>query len=382
MIPRLVLASLLAVSCALAQQQLQLTALPAGLDYEPGQSVDFGTVPVGTPNTVTFQLANNGPGRLVLTRLAVDGAAFQVGRTPVGVVLSLGQSVEFTITFTPLTAGAARLGELWVQTAGQPRAEYDLAGTGAGQAAGTFVEPRAEAAPAATPEATPTPTPTPAPAWPRATVLGQPALASGEQSTISIQFEAPLPANGAGTLTMDHTGGGDTQRGFILPDVNGTFAPSQVSFTLAAGESVARFMGHPGIVFQTGSTAGTLTFTAALGDRTQLASQSFAILPALVGIDLVLLEAAANGVLVTVDGFDNTRTASALSFTFYDSTNHQIGQPILVDAAAQFRSYFPNAGTGLFGLKQAFNVTGDATAIGSVAVSVTNSQGSSSKVSQ
>ena len=380
MTPRLLLCSLLACGCALAQQQLQLTALPAGPDYEPGQTIYFGTVPVGTPATVTFQLANNGPGLLVLTRLAVDGAAFQLGRTPAGLALAVGQSIEFTITFTPLTAGAARLGEFWVQTAGQPRAEYDLAGAGAGEAAGVFVEPRAEDAPAATPEATPTPTP--APVWPKGNIVAQPALSSGEQSTISIQFEAPLPADGAGTLTMDHTGGGDTQRGFILPDANGTFAPSQVSFTLTKGESVARFMGHPGIVFQTGSTASTLTFTAALGDRTQLASQSFSLGPTLVDIDLVLLEAATNGVLVTVDGYDNTRTASALSFAFYDTTNHQIGPPIVVDATAQFQSYFPNAGTGLFGLKQAFNVAGDVTAIHSVAVSVTNSQGTSSKMSQ
>jgi hypothetical protein len=207
--------------------------------------------------------------------------------------------------------------------------------------------------------------------------VAQPALSSGEQSTISIQFEGPLPVDGAGTLTMDHTGGGDTLRGFILPDANSTFVKPQVSFTLAAGESVARFMGNPGIVFQAGTTASTLTFTAALGDGTQLASQSFTMSSAPVDIDLVLLEAATNGVLVTVDGFDNTRTASALSFTFYDTTNHQIGQPIPVDATAQFQSYFPNAGTGSFGLKQAFDVTGDVSTIGSVAVTVTNSQGTS-----
>jgi hypothetical protein len=379
MIPRLLLSALLAACCTLAQQQLQLSALPAGPDYEPGQAVDFGTVPVGAPNTVAFQLANNGPGRLVLTRLAVDGAAFQLGRTPAGLAIDVGKAIEFTITFTPPAAGATRLGELWVQTAGQPRAEYDLAGTGAGQAAGAFIEPRAEAAPATDAAATPTPTPTP---WPSGSIVAQPSLASGQQSTISVQFDSPLPADGAGTLTMDHTGGGDTQRGFVLPDANGTFAPSQVSFTLTKGESVARFMGHPGIVFQTGSTASTLTFKAMLGDKTELASQSLTIAPAVPGLDSVFLESAANGVLVTVDGFDNTQTASALTFTFYDTANRQIGQPIPVDATRQFQGYFQSAATGLFGLKQAFNVTGDTSAIGSVSVSVTNSQGSSNKVSQ
>jgi hypothetical protein len=382
MIRRLVFASLFAACCALAQQQLQLSLLPAGPIYEPGQSIDFGTVPVGTPNSVAFRLANDGPARVILTRLLVDGAAFQLGRTPVGLAIPVGQSIEFTITFTPWKAGPARLGQLWVRIAGQPQAEYDLAGTGAEAAAGSFVEPRAEAVPEVTPAPTPTPTPTPTPAWPKASIAAQPALASDEQSTISIQFEAPLPVDGAGTLSMDHTGGGDTQRGFILPDSNGTFVPSQVSFTLSAGESVARFMGHSGIVFQAGSSASTLTFTAALGDGTRLASQSFTIAPAAVGIDLVRLEASGNGVIVTVDAFDNTGTASTLSYIFYDTANRQIGQAIPVDATAQFHSYFTNAGTGLFGLKQAFNVAGDVSAIGAVAVSVANSQGTSSKMSQ
>ena len=79
MIPRALLSSLLAASCALAQQQLQLEAVPAGPIYAPGQIIDFGTVPVGTPNTVAFELANNGPGRLVLTiGLAVVAAALAI----------------------------------------------------------------------------------------------------------------------------------------------------------------------------------------------------------------------------------------------------------------------------------------------------------------
>jgi hypothetical protein len=100
-----------------------------------------------------------------------------------------------------------------------------------------------------------------------------------------------------------------------------------------------------------------------------------------VGVDRVLLQCAVssttNGVVVSLAGFDDTRTASVVSFTFYDTANRMIGQPIPVDATAQFQSYFANAGTGLFGLTQAFNVAGDVTGIGSVAVSIANSQGPS-----
>ena len=385
MMRRLLLLSLFAGGCAVAQQQLQLKALPSGPTYEPGQGIDFGTVPVGTPNTVAFELINSGPGRLTLTRLAVDGAAFQLGRAPVEIAIAVGQSIEFTVTFTPQTAGPARLGELWVRTAGQPQAEYDLAGRGTRDATGAFVEPRAEAAPAA--EAASTPTPAPAPVWPKATIEADPLLAINQQSTISIRFESALPADGAGTLTVEHTGGGDIQRGFVLWAPNGPLSPSEVSFSLFKGESVARFVGHPGIVFQTGTTASTLTFKAILGplgDGLALASRSFEIAPAPAGIDRVLLNpvtTSANQIVVTVNGFDNSQTASAALYTFYDTANRQICPPISPAGTGEaFQSYFAHAGTSLFGLTQTFNVTGDVIAIGSVAVSIHYSQGDSATV--
>lgn len=384
--PRLLSALLLAASCTPAQiQLLQLAAPSVGTTYEPGQAVDFGTVTTTAPQTVTLQLTNNGPASAVLTKLSVDGAVFQlgwVGCNPLGTALSVGQSVEFTITFSPVTAGPAHLGELWVQAAVlasspepilQPQAEYDLIGTGAGP---TILSPRASATPTATPDPTsaPTPTPTPAPAWPKAKIAAAPALASDEHAKISITFDSPLPADGAGTLTVSPGQGytGDSQMGFIT--ANGAFAPREVSFTLTKGETMAEFAGAHEITFQTGTTACPLTFTAALRD-TQLASQEFTINAALVGLDTVVLERTTSSVAVTADGFDNTRTASQVSFTFNDTSGHQIGQPILVDATAPFQSYFPHAGTGLFELKQVFSVAGNVSDIGSVAVKITNAVG-------
>ncbi len=384
MIRRLIASSLLlAASCALADvQQLQLAVLPAGTLVQPGQSIDFGTVATADSKTLTLILTNDGPDDAILTRLSIDGSVFSLkwaGGSPVGLHIPVGETLQFTVTFAPVSAGPAHLGQLWVQIAVpasspipvlQPQVEYDLAGTGDGPG----VTP--------TPTPTPTPSPTPPPVWPRASIATQPGvLANDQQATISIQFESTLPASAAGLLTLDFTGKGDTQRGFILPDKNGTFAPSQVSFTLAPGDTVARFGGQPGITFQTGVTASTLTFTAKLADGTPLASQSYTIAPAAVVVDRVLLERAAgsgaNGVLVTALGFDNTRTAASVSFTFFDTANHQIGQPVSVDATAAFRSYFQSAGTGLFGLKQAFTVGGDINGIGSVVVSIANSQGTS-----
>jgi hypothetical protein len=177
---------------------------------------------------------------------------------------------------------------------------------------------------------------------------------------------------------MNFTGKGDTLRGFIC--ANGAFAPSQVSFTLSAGDTWARFAGNQTIEFQTGTLASAIAFTAALGDGTALGSQSFTIAPAAVYIDTVVLEAAANGALVEASGYDNTQKASTASFTFYNTSGQQIGLPITVDATAPFASYFANAATGAFSLTQAFSVTGDVSGIGKVAVTIQNAVGPSAGV--
>ncbi len=390
MIPRLLVSSLFAAACALAQQP-QLTALfnpTAPTSYVPGGTIDFGTVSTGTSEKVTLQLTNTGGQDAKLTKLSADGSTFQLvwaGGNPVGLTIPAGKTLDFTITFAPLTTGPATLGQLWVQVAVpasspapvlQPLAEYDLTGTGSGSTAGPTPTPTPTPGPTPKPTPAPTPQPTPAPSWPAATVSIAPALASATQSLLSIRFDSPLPANGNGLLTMGFTGKGDNLRGFLT--ATGTNLQPEVSFTLTEGETAAEFDAIQSVIFLTGTTAYTVTFTATLGDGTQIASQQFTIAPAVVGFSLAFWEPSVNAVLVTVVGFDNTRTASLMSFTFYDTSGRQIMQPISVDGTQAFQSYFAaNAATGAFSMTQAFNVTGAVSDIGTVAVSVTNSQGAS-----
>ncbi|WP_211268854.1 choice-of-anchor D domain-containing protein [Actinoplanes subtropicus] len=72
------------------------------------EDVDFGTVPVGTTVTKTFDIADTGNLLLTITKAAPPTAPFGVP-TPIaeGQQLSPGDVIHQTVTFTPTTAGTA-----------------------------------------------------------------------------------------------------------------------------------------------------------------------------------------------------------------------------------------------------------------------------------
>jgi hypothetical protein len=80
---------------------------------------------------------------------------------------------------------------------------------------------------------------------------------------------------------------------------------------------------------------------------------------------------------VDLTGFDNTRTAGRLSFTFFDPTGNVIGSgPISADGTALFATYFQSSAGGTFELKAVFPVTGNFSQISEFQAAVTNSAGS------
>jgi hypothetical protein len=83
----------------------------------------------------------------------------------------------------------------------------------------------------------------------------------------------------------------------------------------------------------------------------------------------------ANDLNITVLGFDNTYTAGAMSFTFYDTAGGAIGQ-IPADFSQAFGSFFQGQQSGsAFLMGVTFPVTGNASTIRSVDVTLTNSAG-------
>jgi hypothetical protein len=136
-----------------------------------------------------------------------------------------------------------------------------------------------------------------------------------------------------------------------------------------------RFGGAQEIRFQTGSTAGTLVFTVEAGKWSE--RKTVVIGPEPVGISASRVVRGTSSVEVTLSGYDNTRSASQLTYTFYDARGNPV-QPgaIRVDGSAAFRQYFETSGLGgAFLLRAVFPVSGDAGGIESVEAEVASSAG-------
>jgi hypothetical protein len=76
-------------------------------------------------------------------------------------------------------------------------------------------------------------------------------------------------------------------------------------------------------------------------------------------------------------GFDNTRTAGPLTFTFFDLAGNAVAPgAIRADATASFASYFQSSGLGgVFLLRAVFPVTGDPSQVGAFQAQIGNSAG-------
>jgi hypothetical protein len=150
----------------------------------------------------------------------------------------------------------------------------------------------------------------------------------------------------------------------------------QATVNVAIGATSATIGGEAGMAFQTGTTAGTITFTLTLGNG---APQQAALVipPAPVLLDTFTAVRQLGALDVAFAGFDNTYSASQLAFTFYDLTGKALPQgAINVDAASTFQQYFSaSQAGGSFQMLATFPVTGNSTEVGFVAAQILNSLG-------
>ena len=303
--------------------------------------VDFGDVDRRSSAARHILLENPFPQNLDIAALSISGQYFHLAPNPaLPLTLAPGASVAFDVVFEPLATGP---------------------GSGTLVADGLTIALHANAVepPLPTPEIEVTPdTPT-----------------SAQQGKLTVRFAAPSPTSGSGRVTLEFQPapeGFPADPGVLFPATNSSAA----SFTVTEDESTVRFGSATQIDFQTGTTAGTLVIRVELGDHVVETSISIAAQP--VVIDAARGTRAASGIELTVAGYDNTRSASQLSFTFYDQSGSVVGSgPVLVDATAAFQSYFQSSDVGgMFSLKAAFPVTGDATQIAAAELEITNSAGS------
>ncbi|MGO9255739.1 MAG: beta strand repeat-containing protein [Bryobacteraceae bacterium] len=218
------------------------------------------------------------------------------------------------------------------------------------------------------------------------------------QSTLQVSLGSAYPVAVTVNLTLTFTpspasGADDPAVGFSVgsctPLVQDAPVPSgcplrTTTITVPAGQTA----GATSVGVQTGSVAGVITITAQLVAAGQnitpapAPSQTIQIPAAAPVITSVTAASTSTGFTVTVVGFSNTRDLSQAVFVFTAASgaNLQTGQ-LTVSLSSVFSAWYQSAASVPFGsqftLTQPFTVTGNQQAVASVAVTLTNSVGTS-----
>jgi hypothetical protein len=154
--------------------------------------------------------------------------------------------------------------------------------------------------------------------------------------------------------------------------------------SVAAGARTAVYTDNGGnaisaLPFQTGTTAGTITFSVGSFVDTPTFTSQITIAPALITITSASSATRSDpNLVVSLTGYDNTDSAGKLTFTFYDVSGNLISSTPY-DATSNFHNYFFGienaAGGGAFTLQATFPVVGDVNKVGSVGVTLNNTMG-------
>jgi hypothetical protein len=304
---------------------------------------NFGTVQVGGSSACAFALSNSNPQAVTVASVVVNGLGFS---GPVGVIapltLQAGQSVSFSVTFSP-QAAIVYSGTLVVGTQ-----SYAITGTGA---------------------TAPIPTPV--------LQFDSGAFASGQQRVLTISIPGGSPAGASGYVNIAFTPStaavqDDTQVMFLA------HGSRSIPFTVAAGSAQVLLNGQSSATFQTGTTEGTIAFTMTTtstlaGDPTTKVT----IPGAGVMIDSTTASKERTGYLdITIVGADNTYSAGAMSFAFFDTNGNAISSAVNADFTSAFKSFYGGQTAGSsFKILVSFPVVGSVSGIGSVKVTMTNAAG-------
>jgi len=336
-----------AVSTILFGSGVTAPTLTGGAGCSSSTPFNWGSVTVGNSSSCTFALENSNPQAVTVASIVINGLGFT---GPYGVTtpfaLQPGQSASFSVNFTP-PAAIAYSGTLVIGT-------QSFALTGLGQ-----------------PALLPTPT----------LQFDSASYSSAQQGvlTVTIPGGSPIAATGYVNLTFTPTTAAVKDDSEIVFLTNGA---RTIPFSVSAGSSTALLSGQKSATFQTGTTEGTLTFTlttaAALTGTPPV--KQFTIGGTKVVIDSTSASKERTGYLdITIVGADNTYSAGAMTFSFFDTSGNAIGGAASADFTSSFKTFYGGASAGsAFQALVSFPVTGSVAVIGSVTVTLTNAAGSAS----
>jgi hypothetical protein len=212
-------------------------------------------------------------------------------------------------------------------------------------------------------------------------LFDSPAPRSGQQITLTMRLPSPSPISGSGAVNLQFQPDSTPLIGDSAVVFVGTGTRS-LPFTIKPGGTQIFLGGQAGAVFQTGTTSGRIIFT--ISGNFPIASDPTTVLvlpPQTIGVDNATATRRAGDLDIQVWGFDNTYSAGAMTFTFYDLAGNRISpEPVPANFAPDFHAYFGSApGTGsTFQMRVSFPVTGDSGQIGAVDVQLVNAAGRTS----
>ena len=105
------------------------SGVPPALGVSPG-SINFGNVTVGNNSSQAVTLTNTGTGNLTVSQATVSGAGFSISGLSLPLTLTARQTITFSATFAPTTAGSASGNVAITSNATNSPATVSLSGTG------------------------------------------------------------------------------------------------------------------------------------------------------------------------------------------------------------------------------------------------------------
>jgi hypothetical protein len=204
----------------------------------------------------------------------------------------------------------------------------------------------------------------------------------GQQPSLNLQFLEgyPVPLQVTSTITVQP----QTPGGPVDPAVQ--FASGGTTYTFLLPENSTTV---PPIQLQTGTLPGTIIVTLDLHadgqDVTPAGLQPVDIIvpnspPTLTSVSLAR---SGDTITVTVEGYSSTRDMASADFTFTPATGQTLSDPtVTVDVSSEFANWYSQTTSLQYGsaftYTQTFTLSSDASTVGSVSVTMTNSVGTSS----
>jgi hypothetical protein len=302
-----------------------------GTALSAGAAIVFPRLMFGQSETQTIVVTNPGAAAATVP-VSVSGPGFALGAgVSSPLTVGAGASVSFAVVFTPAAANV-ETGTLSV--AGR---SFELTGN-------AYLPP-----------------------FPAPVMSFAQAAASGQQNTLNIDIGQGYLVSETLQLAMTFTASTpDKGDDLAIQFLSGN--PRQAAVTFAAGAT------HAQEAFQTGTTAGTITFTLTLPDGTT-ETQSLTIPPEQVQLDTATAVSQPGQIVVSLSGFDNTHAASQMMFTFFDANGNAI-QPgaMTVDVSKVFGQYFASdqGAGGVFALRAVFPVNGTESEVAGVQATLSN----------